>query len=180
MTGENLLKFMEWSVSYYNTSKPGDVTISFNETIRGYNYDVFDGIVYDIDISKEAGNRIVNATINGEAVDTARVYKVAVNNYRFGTLLNLNLIKDTDKYYDSYTELQDGGRVRDLIIKYVQEELKGNLTPTFDNNWKVIGVEENVSGKEEILERIRTGEIKIPKSSDGRTDNVKSININEL
>ena len=32
MTGKNLLKYMEWSASYYNTAKKGDVTISVSYT----------------------------------------------------------------------------------------------------------------------------------------------------
>merc|ERR1711916_192115 len=50
MTGENLLKFMEWSMSYYNTWNEGDVTISFNEDVRGYNYDMFAGVNYKVDL----------------------------------------------------------------------------------------------------------------------------------
>ena len=87
---------------------------------------------------------------------------------------------EKDKYYDSYEELQDGGRIRDLIVKYVQENLKGELNPKVDNNWSIIGFEENVPGKDAIIEKIRTGEIKIPMSDDGRTLNVQSININNL
>lgn len=35
ITGENLLKYMEWSYSFYNQLQPGDLKISFNENIRG-------------------------------------------------------------------------------------------------------------------------------------------------
>nr|WP_307775094.1 5'-nucleotidase C-terminal domain-containing protein [uncultured Cetobacterium sp.] len=180
MTGENLLKYMEWSMNYYNQTQPGDITISFNPEVRGYNYDMFEGVDYKVDISKPAGERVVDVTVNGEALDPNKTYKVAVNNYRFGSLLNLGLIKNEDKYYDSYEELQDGGRVRDLIVRYVQEELKGELTPTVDNNWEIIGFDQNVSGKEAVIEKIKSGEIVIPMSEDGRTLNVKSININNL
>ncbi|MBC2856258.1 MAG: 5'-nucleotidase C-terminal domain-containing protein [Cetobacterium sp.] len=180
MTGENLLKYMEWSANYYNKAVPGDITISFDEKVRGYNYDMFDGVNYVIDISQEPGNRIKNATINGQPIDPNKIYKVAVNNYRFGTLQNLGLIKPEDKYYDSYEELQDGGRVREMIVKYVQENLKGQLSPKIDNNWKIIGIEENIPGREAVIEKIKTGEITIPKSSDERTINVKSININQI
>ncbi|WP_407537385.1 5'-nucleotidase C-terminal domain-containing protein [Cetobacterium somerae] len=180
MTGENLLKYMEWSMNYYNQTEPGDVTISFNPKVRGYNYDMFDGVNYKVDISKPAGERIVDATINGQPIDPNKTYKVAVNNYRFGTLMNLGLVTDKDKYYDSYEELQDGGRIRDLIVRYVQENLKGELNPKVDNNWSIIGFEENVPGKDAVIEKIRTGEIKVPMSEDGRTLNVQSININNL
>ena len=180
MTGENLLKYMEWSASYYNTSKEGDVTISFNPDIRGYNYDMFEGIDYDIDISKGAGNRITNAKINGQAIDPKKVYKVAVNNYRFGTLQSLKLATPKDVYYDSYEVMQDAGRIRDLIGAYVKEKDKGVITPHVNYNWKIIGFDPNVAGRDKILDEIRAGTIKIPTSSDGRTPNVKSINIHDL
>ena len=66
ITGANLKKYMEWSASYYNTYKPGDVTISFNPEIRGYNYDMFSGVTYDINISKEPESRIEKLKLNGE------------------------------------------------------------------------------------------------------------------
>ncbi|MGL4904579.1 MAG: bifunctional metallophosphatase/5'-nucleotidase, partial [Cetobacterium sp.] len=180
MTGENLLKYMEWSMAYYNQTEPGDVTISFNPKVRAYNYDMFDGISYKVDISKPAGERIVDATINGEPVDATKKYKVAVNNYRFGSLMNLGLATAEDKYYDSYESLQDAGRIRDLIIKYVGENLNGELNPKVDNNWSIVGFDQNVPGKDEIIQKIKSGEIVIPKSEDGRTLNIKSININTL
>jgi len=176
MTGENLLKFMEWSMSYYNTWNEGDVTISFNKDVRGYNYDMFAGVNYKIDLSKEAGNRVVNPTINGEAIDPAKTYKVAVNNYRFGTLTKHKWVNAEDKYYDSYEAMQDAGRIRDLIIKYTKEEKNGELVPNVHNNWEIIGVKLDYPEREAIYEMIREGKIIIPSSADGRTRNVESIN----
>ncbi|MGB3368432.1 MAG: 5'-nucleotidase C-terminal domain-containing protein, partial [Acidaminobacteraceae bacterium] len=115
ITGENLLKYMEWSANYYNTYEKGDVTVSFNRDVRGYNYDMFSGLTYDVNISKESGSRIENVIFNGKALDPAKEYKLAVNNYRFGTLMSLGLITMEDKYYDSYEAMQDKGRIRDLI-----------------------------------------------------------------
>lgn len=179
MTGENLLKFMEWSMSYYNTWNEGDVTISFNEDVRGYNYDMFAGVNYKVDLSKNAGNRVVNPTINGEAIDPNKVYKVAVNNYRFGTLTKNGWVKPEDKYYDSYETMQDAGRIRDLIIKYTKEEKNGKLDPIVHNNWEIIGVKLDYSERDAIYEMIKEGKIVIPRSSDGRTLNIKSINIKD-
>lgn len=180
MSGENLLKYMEWSASYYNTAKDGDVTISFNPDVRSYNYDMFEGIDYDIDISKEAGNRIKNVKIKGQPLDPKKTYKVAVNNYRFGTLQKLKLATPKDVYYDSYEVMQDDGRIRALIGKYVRENDKGIITPQVNHNWKLIGFNTDVEGRDNILDAIRTGSIQIPRSADGRTPNVKSINIHEL
>lgn len=179
MTGENLLKFMEWSMSYYNTWNEGDVTISFNEDVRGYNYDMFAGVNYKVDLSKDAGNRVVDPTINGEAIDPAKIYKVAVNNYRFGTLTKNGWVKPEDKYYDSYEAMQDAGRIRDLIIKYTKEEKNGKLDPIVHNNWEIIGVKLDYPERDAIYEMIREGKIVIPRSADGRTVNVKSINLKD-
>ena len=180
MTGENLLKYMEWSASYYNTAKKGDVTISFNPNVRSYNYDMFEGIDYDIDISQEAGSRIKNVKIKGQSIDPKKVYKLAVNNYRFGTLQSLKLATPQDVYYDSYEVMQDAGRIRALIGKYVKDVDKGVISPKVNNNWKIIGFDTDVEGRDKILDEIRAGTIKIPASADGRTPNVKSINIYEL
>lgn len=180
ITGENLKKYMEWSASYYNTYKDGDLTISFNPEIRGYNYDMFSGMTYDIDISKEAGNRVKNVLISGEPLDENKVYKLAVNNYRFGTLLNNGWVTNDDKYYDSYEELQDSGRIRDLIIKYVQEEQGGKIDPKVDNNWKIIGTNFDKEKQDIVFEKVRNGEIKIPTSEDGRTLNVVALNYDQL
>lgn len=179
MTGENLLKFIEWSMSYYNTWNEGDVTISFNKDVRGYNYDMFAGVDYKIDLSKEAGNRVVNPTIKGEAIDYTKIYKVAVNNYRFGTLIKNGWVTSEDKYYDSYETMQDAGRIRDLIIKYMKEEKNGELNPIIHNNWEIIGIKLDYPERDTIYEMIRKGEIVIPRSVDGRTLNIKSINLKD-
>lgn len=180
MTGENLLNYMEWSANYYKTWNEGDVTVAFNEKVRGYNYDIFDGINYDINLSKESGNRIENATFNGEPIDPNRVYKVALNNYRFGTLMNKGWAKAEDKYYDSYEQMQDAGRMRDMIVKYVIEEKNGTIKPTVDNNWQLTGINLEYPETEEIYEKIRTGEIVIPTAEGGRSINAKAVNRTEI
>lgn len=180
ITGENLLKYMEWSYSFYNQLEDDDVTISFNEKIRGYNFDMFSGIDYKVDVRKPSGERIVNPTINGEPIDPNKTYKLAVNNYRFGTLTSLKLVTEDDKYYDSYDELQDDGRMRDLIIKYITEEEGGKVIPKLDNNWEIIGYDFNNPLLLVLKEKLKNGEIVIPKSSDGRTLNVKSIKKSDL
>ncbi len=180
ITGENLLKYMEWSASYYNTYQPGDLTISFNPEIRGYNYDMFSGVEYEIDISQPAGSRIQNVSFQGEPIDLEREYKLALNNYRLGTLLSLELVTNEDIYYDSYEEKQDKGRIRDLIVDYVQNVAKGEILPNVDNNWRVVGTEIDPEKEEILFEKVRAGEIVIPRSEDGRTPNVRSLREDEI
>ncbi|OQY34016.1 MAG: bifunctional metallophosphatase/5'-nucleotidase [Spirochaetaceae bacterium 4572_59] len=180
ITGENLKAYMEWSASYYNTVKDGDLTISFNKDIRGYNYDMFSGVDYEIDLRRPAGERVKNVMFDGAPLDMAKTYKLAVNNYRFGTLTKLELVSPADKYYDSYEELQDAGRIRSLIIQYVQEEKGGVVDPDVDNNWKIIGFDFDNPMIDTLIERVNAGSLTIPTSEDGRTLNIKSITAADL
>ncbi len=180
ITGANMKKYMEWSASYYNSYKEGDITISFNPDIRGYNYDMFSGLTYEINLSKPAGERVENILFNGKPLDDNRTYRLSLNNYRFGTLLGLGLVTMEDRYYDSYELLQDAGRISALIVKYVQEEKGGKIEPLVDNNWKITEVDLESPFKETIFNMVRTGELNIPTSEDGRTLNVKALNVFEL
>ncbi|GAI67385.1 unnamed protein product, partial [marine sediment metagenome] len=180
ITGANLKKYMEWSASYYNDYKEGDITLSFNPDIRGYNYDMFSGMTYEVNPSKPAGERVENILVNGLPLVDNNIYRLSLNNYRFGTLLGLELVTMDDRYYDSYETLQDAGRIRAMIVKYVQDEKGGALAPTVDNNWKITGVDLESPLKEVIFDMVRKGELSIPTSEDGRTLNVKALNVYEL
>ena len=174
ITGKNLLAYMEWSVDYYQSIHDGDVTIAFNPNVRAYNYDMLSGINYEIDLRKPAGSRITNATINGKPVDPKATYKMAVNNYRMGTLISKGWVTLNDCYFDSYNEMPLSATVRDLIVKYTQENLKGKLTPKCDHNWKIIGLPASFNDSDTIA-KIKSGEIVIPSSEDGRPPNASPV-----
>ena len=88
MTGEQLRRFMEWSAAFFKTWKPDEVTIAFDPSVRYYLYDAFEGVNYELDVSKEPGHRIKNLKWpNGKAVKDTDTFVVAVNNYRATTQL---------------------------------------------------------------------------------------------
>ena len=62
MNGAQLRDYMEWSAAFFKTWQPGDLTIAFDPSTRYYLYDAFEGVNYEIDISQEPGNRILNLT----------------------------------------------------------------------------------------------------------------------
>ncbi len=178
VTGKQLKTYMEWSAQYYNEAKPGDVTVSFNPNIRGYNYDLFAGVNYEINIAAPVGKRIENLTFKGKPVTDTQTFTLAVNNYRYGNMVKDKIFNEADKVYDSYEALGDKGRLRDLIVDYVQK--MGTVAPKLDNNWKITGVDLNHPLKDEIYNKVRAGVITIPMAADGRTPNVKSLNVYEL
>lgn len=177
VTGAQLKEMLEWSAKYFNTYKPGDVTISFNPDIRGYNYDMYSGVNYDIDISEEPGNRIKNLTFKGMPLAEDMELTLALNNYRYGGMSKDGYITE-DVLFDSYEAYGDAGQIRNLIADYIRKA--GTVTPEVDNNWKIIGADLDHWGKADAVELINKGIMEIPVSEDGRTPNVMSVNLEEL
>lgn len=169
VTGKQLKAIMEQQAgNFFNQYKAGDVTISFNPDIRMYNYDEFAGVNYEIDISKPAGSRIQNVTYQGKPLSDSQTLVLALNNYRYGGLVTAGLLNESDVVYE-------GGAIRDMITDYVAA-LKTPLMPECDNNWKIVGADLNDPQKDLIYEKVRSGEISVPTSEDGRTPNIASLN----
>lgn len=186
MTGKQLKKYMEWSANYYNTYNPKDLTISFNENVRGFNYDMFSGVDYQIDISEKPGNRIKNLkwTKTGKEVKDDEVFVIAVNNYRVNThLLSYGEIYEEGEELPKVLEIDVNGKiggVRELIGDYIKNVKGGKITPNNPKNWEIIGNNWDEEKHEKAVQMIREGKIKIPSSQDGRTPNVKSITEDDL
>jgi len=172
VTGKELKDYMEWSVKYYNTFKPGDVTISFDPNIRGYMYDMFQGVEYKIDISKPAGERIVDLKFKGEPVKPDDKFTLALNDYRLSVLTGTGVFPEKEVIYDSSPK-----SLRSMIADFIRE--KGTIDPEVDNNWEIIGVDYHPL-RDYIISEYNKGALKLPEPEDGRTYNTKSLNAYEL
>ncbi|WP_113075258.1 5'-nucleotidase C-terminal domain-containing protein [Petrotoga sp. 9PW.55.5.1] len=186
VTGAQLKKYMEWSVSFYNQFTPGDLTISFNQKIPGYNYDIFKGVFYEIDISKPVGERIVNLRKNdGTLINDDDILTLAVNNYRANTqLLNYGpIFKEGETLPKLLGRTEDmpefsaisGGDMRKLIEKYIIEVKNGILTPEFENNWRIIGNEWDEELHELAKNLAYEGKISINKYKPVRVEDIQTF-----
>ncbi len=168
MTGKELKEYMEWSAAYFNTYESGDVTISFDPEIRGYNYDMFAGVEYKIDISKPVGERIIDLTFESNPVKDDQSFTVAVNNYRYGGLKSMGMISN-DASFKSEKSIQQ------YIIEYVKEQEV--IKPVVDHNWEIIGADLSHPARDRIVQLINAGVIEIP--TQNRSWNAESINAND-
>lgn len=186
MTGYQLKKWMEWTAKYYNTFKPGDLTISFNPDMRGYNYDMFSGVKYDVNISKEPGNRIENLTrMDGTPVTDTDVFVVALNNYRASSqLLTYGEVFQEGEELPKLLEIDvrgDLGGVREIIADYIKNVKGGVLTaPALTGNWKITGYEWNEELHKKAVEQINNGTLQLKNSESGREVNAVSITESDL
>lgn len=173
MTGAQLKKFMEWSASYFDTYHDGDLTVSCNPNIRSYNYDVFAGVQYDVNISKEPGNRIKNLKRNGKRIKDTDKLTVAVNNYRANShLLSYGTIfKEGDALpkllkTDIHNEI---GGIRELIGTYIKDVKKGVITPELAGSWKITGNNWTPEFHDKVVELVAAGKLTVPRIPRTRT-----------
>ena len=107
-----------------------------------YNLDTAAGIVYDVDVTKPNGERIViKSMADGTPFDEARTYRVAVNSYRAaggGGLLTKGAGIDKAQLENRITWRGDY-TLRDYIIKYVRKH--SPITPKTHNNWQFVPTE---------------------------------------
>lgn len=185
MTGKQLKKYMEWSASYYNTYKSGDLTVSFNKDIRAYNYDVFAGIRYEVNVAKKPGSRIQNLRkMNGTPIKDTDKIIIAVNNYRANThLLSYgSVFKEGEALpkllaSDIHTEI---GGVRELIGNYIKTVKKGKITPQLTGNWKITGNNWVPEFHAKVVALVKAGKLTVPTTEDGRDSNIRAITTKDI
>lgn len=182
-TGKDLKDYMEWSAEYFNTLKPGDLTVSFDLEKRSFKYSLYDqfgGVNYKIDLREEKGNRIKDLKLmDGTPIKADTKVKVGMNSYRFDMLAkkggvlegrNIPLLSDSKTKYGK-TE----GTIQQLSIKYIQDKKIIDGLP--DNNWEIIGLP-NDKNQDIAVELINSGKLSLPQ--EGRATNIKSITIDDI
>ena len=172
MTGAQLKRYMEWSVSFYHTFKPGDLTISFDPEIHIYNYDMFSGVCYEVNIAREPGSRIEHLTWpDGTPVKDDDEFDIAVNNYRAAThLLAPGEIFEADDMpilleIDVHGEI---GGVRELIRDYIVNVRGGVLIPGVDENWRITGCQWDEAQHRRAVEMLAAGDLSVPVDEEDR------------
>jgi 2',3'-cyclic-nucleotide 2'-phosphodiesterase / 3'-nucleotidase len=129
--GKMVRDALENSARYYN-SCTGDCTHGplINPQVIGYNYDMAQGVEYEIDLTQPQGQRIRNLRWHGKPLDDNQPLRIALNNYRAGGSAGYSMFRGANIVWRSPDE------IRDLVIRYYSEHKTLPAQP--DNNWRVV------------------------------------------
>ncbi len=165
MTGSQLKKLMEWEVGFLNQYREGDLTISFDIDRRTFNYHMFSGVCYEVDISQEIGSRILNLTWpDGRPVEDEESFVYAVDSYCANNfLLKPGAVFSEDDMPEliAWDLRSDLGGIADLIQDYIVNECDGVLVPQCDNNWRIIGNDWDEALHQQVVEYVKAGKLEV-------------------
>ena len=132
LTGQQLKDALEHSTRYFKEYQPGKSLNDLVDTrVPGYNFDVAEGVSYDIDLTKPVGQRIINLKFKNQPLSMTQKLRVVTNNYRVNGGGGFTMYKNAPVVYRSSAE------VRELIIDWVE---RNKTVPTqTDNNWRIVG-----------------------------------------
>ncbi|WP_420066612.1 bifunctional 2',3'-cyclic-nucleotide 2'-phosphodiesterase/3'-nucleotidase [Salinivibrio kushneri] len=147
VSGAELTQWLECSAGQFNQIDPNadqPQSLINWDGFRTYNFDVIDGVEYQIDVTQPArydgdcnevnpeASRIVNLTYQGEPVDPEQTFLVATNNYRaYGAKF-----PGTGSDHIAFAAPDENRTVVANYISRVSEE-EGQVTVSADNNWSI-------------------------------------------
>ena len=146
-SGKEVKEWLECSAGQFNQI---DITSSKPQSLinwdgfRTYNFDVIDGVEYQIDVSQPArydgecqtvnpsAERIKNLTFNGKPIDPNATFLVATNNYRAygGKFAGTG---------DNHIAFASPDENRSVLAAWMGAESQraGEIHPAADNNWRL-------------------------------------------
>jgi 2',3'-cyclic-nucleotide 2'-phosphodiesterase/3'-nucleotidase len=133
ISGQDIKNALEQTANYFKLSETGSIEVNpqfIEPKPQHYNYDMWEGITYRLNISRAVGGRVVQLDYKGSPVDMNGQYDVVMNNYRAGGGGNYAMFQGKPVVKDIPTD------VSELLASYIME--RGTIEATLNHNWEVI------------------------------------------
>ena len=101
-----------------------------DRAIAGYNYDMAQGVEYEVDLTQPVGHRVRNLRYRGAPLRDDRPLRIAINNYRAAGSSGYTMFREAKIVWRS------GREIRDLMAEYFAEHKQ--LPEKADGNWRLV------------------------------------------
>lgn len=133
LSGKDIKEALEWTARYFSTYEGGNITVDpsyLHPKPQHYNYDMWEGIDYTINVSRPAGSRIEELRYKGQPLNPEGEYKVVMNHYRASGGGNYRMLRNKPIIREITVDMTE------IIANYLMQ--RGTIQAEVNNNWKVI------------------------------------------
>ena len=131
-TGRMLREALENAARYFRTCPEPSCASGplVDRSIAGYNFDMAQGVTYELDLTQPVGSRVENLRYKGAPLRDEQPLRIAVNNYRAAGSNGYTMFRDAKVVWRS------GRDIRDLMVEYFSERQR--LPEKADGNWRIV------------------------------------------
>ena len=131
ITGSKLKEAIEKSATYF-TLENNEVQISEDfllPKVQNYNYDTYAGLTYEIDLTRERGDRVISMKKDNKDIDMDKYYTIVLSNYRAS---NTSVYA---AYENAEIEKEINVDMSEIIMDYLQT--KNKIKTVDESNYKI-------------------------------------------
>ncbi|USG65627.1 bifunctional metallophosphatase/5'-nucleotidase [Brevibacillus ruminantium] len=131
--GSDIRAALEQTADYFALDDAGKIVVNprfLHPKPQHYNYDMWEGIEYRINVARPVGQRIVSLTRNGQPLEMDAEYEVVMNNYRAGGGGNYFMFRQKPVVKEISID------VAELLASYILE--RRVIQAQVNENWEVV------------------------------------------
>jgi 2',3'-cyclic-nucleotide 2'-phosphodiesterase (5'-nucleotidase family) len=131
ISGKDIKDALERSAAYFFL-KDGSIGVNpdfTNPKPQHYNYDMWEGIEYTIDLTKPIETRVIKLEKDGKAIRMDEIFDVVMNNYRAGGGGNYPMFKGKPVIKDIPIDMSE------LMAEYIMKRKK--IYAEVNDNWNI-------------------------------------------
>ncbi|MGH9804583.1 MAG: bifunctional metallophosphatase/5'-nucleotidase, partial [Candidatus Acidiferrales bacterium] len=142
ITGKQLKEALEQSARYFAGFPWPESDSPFGE-VRGYNFDMAEGVTYKLDLARLAGERVVDLSWRGAPLAPDQKLKLALNSYRWAGGGGFSMLRRAKALSRAHSS------VRELLIEYLLQQ--GSVPTAADANWEIVPAEAAEALRQSVL-----------------------------
>ncbi|WP_028590236.1 bifunctional metallophosphatase/5'-nucleotidase [Paenibacillus massiliensis] len=133
VTGQDIREALELSATYFLLEADGRIGVHPSFLLpkpQPYNYDMWEGVSYTLDVSRSVGERVVMLELDGKPLQPEAEYEVVMNNYRASGGGGFDMFRGKPVIKELQTDMAE------LLADYIRS--KRTISTTVNHNWRVI------------------------------------------